>query len=71
MLWPMEKNKIVYFWGLFWDWFAGKGKEGMLAFFFLVGNVIFFYSKMFSTLFAFHLKLADSATVYLKSVSMY
>lgn len=67
------KNKIVYFSGLFWDWFAGKGKEGMLAFFFffLVGNVIFFYSKMFSTLFAFHLKLADSATVYLKSVSMY
>lgn len=28
------KNKIVYFSGLFWDWFAGKGKEGMLAFFF-------------------------------------
>ena len=26
------KNKIVYFSGLFWDWFAGKGKEGMFGF---------------------------------------
>lgn len=41
------KNKIMYFSGLFWDCYAGNGKEGMLAnfFFFLVVNIIFFYSK--------------------------
>lgn len=66
MLWPMEKIKLCISEAFSGIGLLGKEKRVHVGLFFLVGNVIFFYSKMFSTLFVFHLKLADSATVYLK-----